>query len=119
MAIGDRFAAQEIKKRQDAEGFTRKGFMCQAIAAGWHHKSPKQLKQIGDTVGRERIQVLHGTIDNMLTIPHGIMLADELGGEESGLKKVIFEGKGHVLMMEEKLEFDKLITQIVEKTERM
>lgn len=31
---GDRFAAQELKKRSDTEGFTRTGFICQAIAAG-------------------------------------------------------------------------------------
>lgn len=34
--------------------------MLQAIAAGWHHKSAEQLKEIGDKVGRERIMVLHG-----------------------------------------------------------
>ena len=62
---------------------------------------------------------MHGTIDNMLTVPHGRILAEELGGEESGVTKVIFEGKGHVLMMEEKQEFDRLITQIIEKTETM
>ena len=54
---GDRFAAMELKKRGDTEGFTRKGFICQAIAAGWHHKSPEQLQVLGETVGRERIQV--------------------------------------------------------------
>ena len=75
------------------------------------------MKQIGDNVGQERIQVLHGTIDKMLTVPHGMTLAEELGGEKAGIKKVIFEGKGHVLMMEEKLEFDRLIKQIIEKTE--
>ena len=63
---GDRFAAQELKKRQDTEGFTRTGFVCQAIAAGWHHKSAEQLETLGDAVGRERIQVLHGTVDNMI-----------------------------------------------------
>lgn len=62
----DRFAAQELKKRQDIEGFTRTGFVCQAIAAGWHHKSAEQLKELGDAVGRERIQVMHGTVDNMI-----------------------------------------------------
>ena len=63
---GDRFAAQEVKKRLDTEGFTRTGFMCQAIAAGWHHKSAEQLEALGDAVGRERIQVMHGTVDNMI-----------------------------------------------------
>lgn len=42
----------------DKDGFQRKGFMMQAIAAGWHHKSAEQLKELGDKVGRERMYVL-------------------------------------------------------------
>ena len=116
---GDRFAAQEVKKRQDTEGFTRKGFMCQVLAAGWHHKSAKQLKEMADKVGRERIMVVHGTVDQMITVPHGEVLVRELGGEEAGVKRVIYEGKGHALMMEERWEFTKLIGDFVDKTERM
>ncbi|MCJ1244200.1 hypothetical protein MMC30_001398 [Trapelia coarctata] len=116
---GDRFAAQEVKKRQDTEAFTRKGFICQAIAAGWHHKSPAQLKEIGDKVGRERIQVMHGTTDNMITVPHAEVLVRELGGEGSGVKRIIYEGRGHVLIMEERREFAKLIEDIVAKTEAL
>ncbi|MCJ1351463.1 MAG: hypothetical protein MMC33_001447 [Icmadophila ericetorum] len=117
---GDRFAAQEVRKRGNVEGFTRKGFMLQAIAAGWHHKSPEQLKQIGDQIGRERIQVLHGTIDNMITVPHGDVLAKGLGWEKSqksGVRKLIYEGRGHVLILEEKDEFNRVIAEIVDKTE--
>ncbi|KZF24166.1 alpha/beta hydrolase [Xylona heveae TC161] len=116
---GDFFAAQEISKRMDKEGFTRKGFMLQAIAAGWHHKSPEQLSLLGDRVGRDRIQVLHGTIDRMITVPHAHMLADELGGEQSGLKKIIFEGRGHVLPVEEREQFNELIEALVAKAEAM
>lgn len=116
---GDRFAAQEVKKRQNTEAFTRKGFICQAIAAGWHHKSAAQLKEIGDKVSRERIQVMHGTIDNMITVPHAEVLVKDLGGEASGVKRIIFEGRGHVLPMEERQEFAKLIEDIVAKTEAL
>ena len=116
---GDRFAAQELSKRQDKEGFTRKGFLCQALAAGWHHKSPEQLKALGDAVGRERIQVMHGTVDNMITVPHAEVLAKELGGEEGGVTKRIFEGRGHVLMWEEREEFRQSISAMIEKTENM
>jgi len=115
---GDRFAAQELNKRQDTEGFTRKGFLCQALAAGWHHKRPEQLKLIGDFVGRERIQVLHGTVDNMLTVTHAEVLAKELG-EEWGIRKQIFQGRGHVLMWEEREEFRKSISALIDKTEKM
>lgn len=55
---GDRFAAQEVKKRQDVNGFTKKGFLCQLIAAAYHHKNAKQLESLGDKVGRNRIMVL-------------------------------------------------------------
>jgi pimeloyl-ACP methyl ester carboxylesterase len=114
---GDRFAAQEVKKRQNTEAFTRKGFICQAIAAGWHHKSEAQLKEIGDKMGRERIQVMHGTIDNMITVSHAEVLVKDLGGEASGVKRIMFEGRGHVLPMEERKEFARLIADIVAKTE--
>ena len=115
---GDRFAAQELTKRQDTQGFTRKGFICQAVAAGWHKKSPEQLKEIAERVGRERILVTHGSADNLITVPHGEILAKELG-EEMGVTKMIFEGRGHYLPMEERAKFRRLIEGIVDKTEAM
>ncbi|KAL8785135.1 MAG: hypothetical protein Q9213_003553 [Squamulea squamosa] len=115
---GDRFAAMELKKRQDTEGFTRKGFICQAIAAGWHHKSPKQLQELADKVGRQRIQVVHGTLDNMITMPHGETLAKELG-EEEGVTKIIVEGRGHVLHLEEQKLYQEVVQRMVEKTENL
>ncbi|KAH0098741.1 alpha/beta-hydrolase, partial [Aureobasidium melanogenum] len=92
---GDRFAAQEVAKRQTPQHFNRTGFMAQAIAAGWHHKTDAQLKEIGDKVGHERILVVHGTKDRMITFPHAEMLLKGLGGEESGVRKVFIEGQGH------------------------
>ncbi|KAL8941913.1 MAG: hypothetical protein Q9211_001608 [Gyalolechia sp. 1 TL-2023] len=115
---GDRFAAMELEKRQDVEGFTRKGFICQAIAAGWHYKSPQQLKELADKVGRERIQVLHGTLDKMITVPHGETLAKELG-EKEGVTKIIVDGRGHALHMEERDMYIKALESIVEKTEKL
>ena len=93
--------------------------MCQAIAAGWHHKSAKQLEELADKVGRDRIMVVHGTVDQMITVPHGEVLVREFGGEERGVKRVIFEGKGHALMMEERWPFTKLVEGFVEKTEAL
>ena len=77
------------------------------------------MKQLGDNVGRERIQVVHGTIDNMITVPHAEVLVKELGGEDSGVKKRIFQGRGHVLLMEERAEVARLITDIIERTDAM
>lgn len=110
---GDRFAAQEVTKRQDVYGFTRRGFMLQAIAAGWHSKNAQQLKALGDAVGRERIQVLHGSEDKMITAMHGEVLAEELGGEAQGVKKVIMEGCSHVLLVEARKELRNLIAAMV------
>ena len=116
---GDRFAAQEVKKRQDTVGFTRKGFILQAIAAGWHHKSAAQLNELANRIGRSRIQVMHGTIDLMITVPHGEVLARELGGADAGVTVVIKEGIGHVIMMEERAEFKRLIEAMIEKTSHL
>ena len=114
---GDRFAAQELTKRQDLEGFTRKGFLLQAVAVGYHKKSPAQLREMADNVGRERIQVLHGTIDNLITFPHAKVLVDALGGEDAGVTKVVFEGRGHYIPMEERQRFKGVIESLIEKTE--
>ena len=101
------------------EGFTRKGFIAQAIAAGWHNKSAEQLKRLADAVGRERIQVMHGTIDKMITVIHGEVLANELGGEANGVTKIIFDGKGHVVMVEEQKEYARLMSAFIAKTEAL
>jgi hypothetical protein len=61
----ERFAATELNKRSQPDKFGKKGFMLQAIAAGWHCLDERRLNELGDTVGRERIMVLHGTKDNM------------------------------------------------------
>ena len=116
---GDRFAAQEVKKRHNVEGFTRKGFLCQIVAGAYHHKSAKQLNELGDRVGRERILVVHGTVDQMVTLPHGEVLCNELGGEERGITKVIVDGKGHALPMEWRRDLTKLIGGFVEKTQNL
>ncbi|KAI4202815.1 MAG: hypothetical protein LQ350_002313 [Teloschistes chrysophthalmus] len=113
---GDRFAAMELKKRQNTEGFTRKGFICQAIAAGWHHKSPEQLEELADKVGRQRIQVLHGTVDRMITVPHGETLARELG-RDGEVAKIIVQGRGHVLHMEEQQKYEEWLENIMDKVE--
>ncbi|KAI9787333.1 MAG: hypothetical protein M1835_002800 [Candelina submexicana] len=116
---GDRFAGQELKKRQDKEGFTRKGFILQVICAGWHYKGTEQLKQLGDQVGRERIQIIHGALDRMITVPHAEVLDRELGRQNNGITKTIFEDAGHYLPMEKRNEFRALIEAMVEKTEAL
>jgi len=62
----------------------------QLIAVGWHHKSAEQLREIGDEVGRERILVLHGTEDRIISVPHAHKLIEFL---RPG-KGVVVEGMG-------------------------
>ncbi|KAF2101598.1 alpha/beta-hydrolase [Rhizodiscina lignyota] len=116
---GDRFAAMEVMKRNHPEWFTRVGFLLQLIAAGWHHKTPEQLKELGDKIGRERILVVHGTIDGMISFPHGEKLLEYLGGEESGITKRFIEGQSHVMPIERRKEFNSWIEAMVEKTEKL
>ncbi|KAL1297102.1 hypothetical protein AAFC00_004685 [Neodothiora populina] len=112
---GDRFAAGEVIKRSQPQYFGRTGFMAQAVAAGWHHKSPEQLRELADKIGRERIMVVHGTLDRMITFPHGEVMLADLGGEEAGVKKAFFEGQGHVVPIERRKDFKALVVEMVEK----
>ena len=116
---GDRFAAGEIYKRTTPGVFDKKGFMCQLYAAGFHHKSAAQLKEVGDKVERERILVLHGKEDRMIAFVHAEMLLRELGGEEAGVTASFHEGCGHVAPFELRKEFKRIIEGRIEKTEGM
>ncbi|RKF66029.1 putative glycylpeptide n-tetradecanoyltransferase protein [Golovinomyces cichoracearum] len=109
----ERYAAHELRKRLDPDLFGRKGFILQLIAAGWHHKSPEQLKELGDKVGRERILVLHGTEDRMITVLHGQKLIEWL---QPGTA-IIKEGACHVIMLEEEKYHNDLIENMIEKCE--
>ncbi|KAF2680385.1 alpha/beta hydrolase-like protein [Lentithecium fluviatile CBS 122367] len=71
---GDRFAANELWKRTHPDYFQKAGFILQAIAAGWHYKSPADLLKLSTAVGKRRIMVVHGTRDRMITFPHGVVL---------------------------------------------
>ena len=116
---GDRFAAYELTKRADAQGYTRKGFLMQVIAAGWHHKSADQLKKLREKIGGNRILVIHGRLDRMITFPHGEVLAKELGGEEEGVTFIAVDDKSHALQWEWRHGLTKAVAAMVEKTEAL
>ncbi|KAI0023903.1 Alpha/Beta hydrolase protein [Xylariomycetidae sp. FL0641] len=86
----ERFAAQEVTKQRDP-GYTKAGFLLQAVAAGWHHQTPAQLGALADAVGRERILVMHGTDDAIISVPHGRKLIEALRPAEG----LVVEGMGH------------------------
>jgi len=114
----DRFAASELAKRRDKEGFTKKGFILQAIAAGWHHKSKEQLREIVEQVGGRRVCVMHGTGDRMITFRHFELFKEDMG-ESDGVDFKQWEGKGHVLMWEEQESFNKAVEEVLERTAQL
>lgn len=115
----ERFVAGELHKRLDADRFTTRGFLLQLIAAGWHHKSKEQLTAMADEVGRERILVLHGMVDGMISVPHGYKLRDYLGGDGSGLTAIIEEGMGHAPPLQRVDWFHALMEERIRKGEEL
>ena len=116
---GDRFTALEVRKRTNTLWYTRKGFLAQLYAAGFHHKSASQIKKIGDAVGRERILVFHGQRDALIQFIHAEMMLRELGGEESGVTTSFPKDLGHVAPYQLRKQFKEIIADRVEKTEAM
>jgi predicted esterase len=90
--------------------------MLQAIAAGWHHKSPEQVASIAASVGARRILVVHGTVDRMITFRHGEALLEALGGEKAGVTKQFVEGQGHVVPIEMRQDFNSWIAELADRT---
>lgn len=114
--VRDRFAAAELSKRMDKEGFTRLGFISQAIAAGWHHKSKEHIREMVDKVGGNRICILHGTGDGMLVYRHFELFKEDIG-EDEGVDYKVWEGAGHVLGWEHEVEFNQYIEQALQRIE--
>jgi len=97
--------------------------MCQALAAGWHHTTAEQLHRIADKVGRQRIVVVHGEADRMITVPHGRTLIEELNaggkGGEDVVEGIIFAGQGHVIPVEKRQEIARIIEEAVRRGEKL
>lgn len=110
-----RFVAQEMHKRMDPTRFGVKGFLLQLVAAGWHSKTPEQLAGMADAVGRERIMVMHGTEDRMISVPHGRKMVEYV---KPG-RALIIEGMGHGPMMERTAWFNGVIEEMVAIGEKL
>lgn len=126
-SAGDRLGAGEVWKRDlaihgDAGPLVGlKGVLSQMVAAAWHHKSPEQMKKLADAVGTKRIAVVHGDADDMVTFPHANMLVEEMSrgaGEGNGVRLVVFPGQAHVIPLEKRKEFNKIVEEMVEAGER-
>ncbi|KAI1252310.1 hypothetical protein MGN70_006884 [Eutypa lata] len=110
-----RFAAQDITKQRDPHGFTRLGFLLQAIAAGWHRKTAAQLSAMADAVGRERILVVHGVEDGMISTPHGRKLIEYLRPGRG----LIEDGLGHAPFVERSRWFNGVLEELCADGERL
>ncbi|OTA93535.1 hypothetical protein M434DRAFT_395578 [Hypoxylon sp. CO27-5] len=97
-----RFAAQEIHMRR-----SKNGFLLQAVAGGFHQKTPEQLRDLADRVGRERIMVLHGTVDRMIPLDQGKKLIECL---KPG-KAYVVDGLGHAPIHQKAIRFNKLLEE--------
>ncbi|KAI0378813.1 alpha/beta-hydrolase [Hypomontagnella monticulosa] len=97
-----RFAAQEIHIQRN-----KSGFLLQAVAGGFHNKTRDQLKDLADRVGRERIMVLHGTVDKMMPVDHGKKLIEYLNPG----KGIIVEGLGHAPIYQRARWFNELLEE--------
>ena len=64
----DRFTAKELAKRQNHEALTRRGFLLQAVAASGHRKTPEEVAELAEKVGRGRILVCCGGGDQMVAV---------------------------------------------------
>lgn len=98
----ERFAAQEIHMRRN-----KNGFLLQAVAGGFHRKSPEQLRDLADRVSRERIMVLHGTVDRMIPVDYGRKLIEYLNPG----KALIVEGLGHAPIQQMTKWFNELLEE--------
>ncbi len=110
----ERYVSQEMHKRLDPTRFGLRGFLLQLIAAGWHRKSPEQLKDMADRIGRERILIMHGDADGMISVPHGRKLIDYV---EPGVGMIV-EGMGHVPMIERMDWYNDLVEKQVAQGEK-
>lgn len=110
----ERFVAQEMQKRSH-KGFTTPGFLLQLIACGWHHKSREQLAKMADEVGRDRITVLHGTADEMISVAHGRDLVDAIQPKHA----IILEDLGHAVPMERTAWFNSMLEQRIREAEEL
>lgn len=111
-----RFMAGELVKRRGPQGwYSKKGVICQLIAASGHYKSPAQLQALADVIGRERIMVVHGTGDQMIDFENGQVLMDVL---EPGTK-VVVEGMSHTPVLDRPRWFNELVEERIVAWEKV
>ena len=82
--------------------FSTKGVLCQLVAVAYHSKSDEQLREIGEQIGRERITVMQGHADPLITLENLPVLLRGLKGESGvEVRKEVFEDTGHYIPLEQ------------------
>lgn len=109
----ERFVAMEVVKRDVPGSFPLSAFVMHVVAAGTHAKSPEQLREIGDRVGRDRIMIVHGVEDKAMSVAMGKKLIDWLQPS----KALVIEGLGHAPIHERPNWFNELLAQRFEHGE--
>ncbi|KAF5668559.1 alpha beta hydrolase [Fusarium heterosporum] len=102
-----RFQAQELYKKRNPELFSQTMLMCQLAAAGLHNKTDEQLREIAEGVGSDRILVMHGKRDNMITFPNGERLVKML---QPGNVRYV-DDMGHAPIMERTQWFNSVLEE--------
>ncbi len=112
-----RYAAQEINKQYqpDYGPADQWGILGHLIAGAWHVKSEKQLTHIADSVGRDRILVLHTTTDGMVPPKLGQKLMNIL---QPGTA-MMMDDEGHVPKLEKARWFNDLMEKSFAKGEEL
>ncbi|KAG5926215.1 hypothetical protein E4U53_003117 [Claviceps sorghi] len=106
-----RFQALELSKRHNSSYYTRTGFFCQLLAAAGHRKSPAQLAKMAGEVGRDRILVMHGTKDEIITVGNGKRLISAL---DPGVGLIV-EDMGHAPVLERSVWFNEYLEERLEQ----
>lgn len=109
-----RFLAGELTKRRDPGFYSKLGIISQLVAAGGHYKSPEQLKHIADVIGRDRIMIMHGPGDNMISVENGKTLMSIM---EPGTAMLV-EGMSHTPVLDRSDWFNKLFEEKVKLWEK-
>lgn len=109
----DRFIAEEIWRKKNRPAAVFLGYLMQAFAATMHEVKPDRMKKIAE--GVPRILVLHGDLDEMISVKHAHEILEGLGGESEKVKYKEFKGAAHQVQWERLEEFNKILEDWTKK----
>jgi len=111
---GDRWAAEIFLDKHSSLPLSAP--LLQAPAVVWHQMTRERLEEVGRTVGRKRILVVHGAVDNVLPLKGARELVQGLGRDaEDGteVKWLPMESVGHMAFLEKRREFAEAVNDLI------